>query len=58
MRGRGWPTGGSSIQDFVRDSALILSNLDGSHRHPERFFRRFIGQIAPARKALGTSVSR
>ena len=39
--------------DLVRDSALVLSNLDGSHRHPERFSRRFTGHIARARQALG-----
>jgi integrase len=39
--------------DLVRDSALVLSNLDGSHRHPERFSRRFVGQVAQARKAPG-----
>jgi integrase len=39
--------------DLVRDSALVLSELDGSHRHPERFSRRFAGQLARARKALG-----
>ena len=39
--------------DLVRDSALVLSNLDGTHRHPERFSRRFGGQIVQARKALG-----
>ncbi|MCF6509071.1 site-specific integrase [Blastococcus sp. MG754426] len=39
--------------DLVRDSALVLSNLDGSHRHPERFSRRFAGQVVQARKALG-----
>ncbi len=37
----------------VRDSALVLSNLDGTHRHPERFSRRFTAQVARARKALG-----
>jgi integrase len=37
----------------VRDSALVLSNLDGTHRHPERFSRRFAGQVVQARKALG-----
>ncbi|MGY1728348.1 tyrosine-type recombinase/integrase [Geodermatophilus sp. SYSU D01062] len=37
----------------VRDSALVLSGLDGSHRHPERFSRRFTAQVARARKALG-----
>ncbi|RBY97512.1 hypothetical protein DQ237_00720 [Blastococcus sp. TF02-8] len=39
--------------ELVRDSALVLSGLDGSHRHPERFSRRFAGQLARARKALG-----
>ena len=39
--------------DLVRDPALVLSNLDGTHRHPERFSRRFAGQVAQARKALG-----
>ena len=29
------------------------SNLDGTHRHPERFSRRFAGQVVQARKALG-----
>jgi hypothetical protein len=32
--------------------ALAL-NLDGTHRHPERFSRRFAAQVARARKALG-----
>jgi hypothetical protein len=31
----------------------VLSSLDGTHRHPERFSRRFAGQVAQARKALG-----
>ncbi|SHN83539.1 Phage integrase family protein [Geodermatophilus obscurus] len=32
----------------------MLSDLDGTHRHPERFSRRFAaGQVAQARKALG-----
>jgi integrase len=39
--------------DLVRDSALVLSNLDGTDRHPERFSRRFAGQVAQARRALG-----
>ena len=39
--------------DLVRDSALVLSNLDGTHRHPERFSRRFVGQVLQARKTLG-----
>jgi integrase len=44
---------GSLALDLVRDSALVLGNLDGAHRHPERFSRRFVGQVAQARKALG-----
>ena len=39
--------------DLVRDSALVLSNFDGTHRHPERFSRHFAGHIARARRALG-----
>jgi hypothetical protein len=39
--------------DLVRDSALVLSNPDGTHRHPERFSRRFAGQVVQARRALG-----
>lgn len=39
--------------DLVRDSALVLSDLDGTHRHPERFSRRFAGQVVRARKSLG-----
>jgi integrase len=31
--------------DLVQDSAIVLSNLDGSHRHPEGFSRRFVGQV-------------
>ena len=31
----------------------MLSNLDGTHGHPERYSRRFAGQVARARKALG-----
>jgi integrase len=38
---------------LVRDSALVLGDLDGTHRHPKRFSRRFAGQVAQARKALG-----
>jgi integrase len=44
---------GGLALDLVRESALVLSNLDGTHRHPERFSRRFAGQVARARKALG-----
>jgi integrase len=31
----------------------VLSDLDGTHRHPERFSHRFAGQVAQARTALG-----
>ena len=44
--------------DLVRDSALVLSNLDGTHRHPERFSRRFAGQPVQAPKALRRSACR
>lgn len=44
---------GSLALDLVRDTALVLGNLDGTYRHPERFSRRFVGQVAQARKALG-----
>jgi integrase len=44
---------GGLALDLVRHSALVLSNLDGTHRHPERFSRRFAGQVLQARKALG-----
>ena len=44
---------GRVAPDLVRDTALVLSDLDGSHRHPERFSRRFAAQLARARKALG-----
>lgn len=44
---------GSLALELVRDSTLVLSNLDGTHRHPERFSRRFAGQVARARKVLG-----
>ena len=37
---------------FVRDSALVLSNLDGTYRHLERFSRRFVSQVVQARTAL------
>src|SRR3712207_3443210 len=44
---------GGLALDLARDSALVLSNFDGTHRHPERFSRRFAGQVAQARKTLG-----
>ncbi len=31
----------------------MFSDLDGTHRHPERFSHRFTGQLAQARTALG-----
>jgi integrase len=39
--------------NLVRDSALVLSSLDGTYRHPERFPRPFVGHVAQARRALG-----
>ncbi len=44
---------GGLALDLVRDLALVLSNRDGTPRHPERFSRRFAGQVAQARRALG-----
>ncbi len=43
---------GGLAEDLVRDSALVLSNLDATHRHPGWFPRRFTGQVLQARKAL------
>ncbi|MDT0278239.1 tyrosine-type recombinase/integrase [Blastococcus goldschmidtiae] len=39
--------------DLVRDAALVLGNLEGTHRHPERYSRRFVEQVVQARRALG-----
>jgi integrase len=39
--------------DLVRNGALVLGHPDGTHRHPERYSRRFMEQVAQARKALG-----
>jgi integrase len=39
--------------ELVRDGALVLSNLDGTPRHPERFSRQFVAHLARARQALG-----
>jgi integrase len=44
---------GSVTLDLVRDTALVLGNLDGTPRHPERFSRRFLANLVQARKALG-----
>ena len=44
---------GGVSPDLVRNTAVVLSNLDGTHRHPERFSRRFTAQVARARKVLG-----
>jgi integrase len=38
---------------LVRDAALVLGGLDGTHRHPERYSRRFVEQVLQARRALG-----
>ncbi|QNG38733.1 site-specific integrase [Geodermatophilaceae bacterium NBWT11] len=38
---------------LVRDSALVLGGLDGDHRHPERFSRRFNSHVTRARRAFG-----
>ena len=44
---------GALALDLVRDTALVLGGLDGRHRHPERFSRRFLAHVRQARKALG-----
>ena len=44
---------GGLALDLVRDTALVLGGLDGGHRHPERFSRRFLAHVRQARKALG-----
>jgi integrase len=44
---------GGVSPDLVRGTAVVLSTLDGTHLHPERFFRRFTAQVLRARKALG-----
>jgi integrase len=44
---------GSVALDLVRDTALVVGNLDGTRRHPERFSRRFVAHVVQARKALG-----
>jgi integrase len=46
-------TRASLAPDLVRDAALVLATLDGTHRHPERYSRRFVEQVVQARKALG-----
>src|SRR3712207_2092015 len=50
LPGRPWSAG---PVPRARLGPLVLSNPDGTHRHPERFSRRFAGQVAQARKALG-----
>jgi integrase len=44
--------------DLVRDSALVRGNLNGIHRHPERFSRRFAGQVARPARRWGRTVCR
>jgi integrase len=46
-------TRSSLAPELVRGSSLVLGNLDGTHRHPERYSRRFVEQVVQARKALG-----
>lgn len=46
-------TRGSLSIELVRNDALVLGALDGTHRHPERYSRRFVEQVVQARKALG-----
>ncbi len=39
--------------ELARDAALVLGDLDGTPRHPERYSRRFVEQVVQARRALG-----
>jgi hypothetical protein len=39
--------------DLVRDSVLVVSKLDSTARHAERFSRRIAGQVVQAPKTLG-----
>jgi integrase len=39
--------------ELVRDTSLVLGNLDDSHRHPERYSRTFSIQLQRARKTFG-----
>ncbi|GAB3307607.1 hypothetical protein GCM10027451_15770 [Geodermatophilus aquaeductus] len=52
LRGYRAARGGRAL-DLLRDSALVLSHLDGTHRHTERFSRRLAGHVVQARKSLG-----
>jgi integrase len=40
---------------LARDDALVFSDLEGRHLHPERFSRTFREHLARCRKALGDS---
>jgi len=44
---------GGLTLDLVRDSALVLGDLDGTYRHPERFSRAFRSRLVGAQKAFG-----
>ena len=46
-------TRGSLMHELVRDAALVLGNLGGTHRHPERYARRIVEHVVQARTALG-----
>ncbi len=49
---------GGLALDLVPDSALVLSNLHGSHGHPVRFSRRFAGQSSRRARRRGRSSCR
>lgn len=38
---------------LARDTAYVLSNLEGGPRHPERFSRRFVAAVVATREAVG-----
>ena len=40
---------------LARDDALVVGDLQGHHRHPDRFSRRFTETVAAARVDLGAN---
>ncbi|MFC7572463.1 site-specific integrase [Klenkia terrae] len=44
---------GALSPELIRGTAVVLGDLEGNHRHPERFSRRFLGHLKRAQRALG-----
>ena len=42
---------------LARDSALVFSDLEGDHLHPEPFWRTWKATLARCRKELGADAS-